>query len=124
MLTEVLEALRIKELGIYVDGTTGLGGHAEGILKSARRCTLVAMDSDELALQAAGERLRPLMSEGRRVHFVRDNFSNMKTAVNELGYEKVDGILLDLGVSTFQLKSEGRGFSFLKEEPLDMRMDM
>jgi len=123
MLTEVLEALKIKESGIYIDGTAGLGGHAEGILKNAQQCTLIAMDSDELAIQAARERLKPLMSERRKVHFVRDNFSNMKTAVNELGYEKVDGILLDLGVSTLQLKSEGGGFSFLKDEPPDMRMD-
>ncbi len=119
MLEEVLRMLNVKKSSVYIDGTVGLGGHAEGILKSVNgRCTLIGIDKDEDALKMAEKRL-----QGFDVYLVRDRFSNMDAVIRNLGYEKVDGILLDLGVSTLQLKSEGRGFSFLKDEPLDMRMD-
>ncbi len=119
MREEVLEALNIRGSGIYVDATVGLGGHAEGILQRASDCTLIGIDRDDRALAIARERL----SQYRNVHLARDRFSNMKDLANTLGYEGVDGIVLDAGVSTLHLKSEGSGFSFLKDEPLDMRMD-
>ncbi len=118
MLEEILELLKVKKSGIYVDATVGLGGHAEGILRRSEGCSLVGIDRDSEAIEGAGKRLK-----NYNVHLVRDRFSNMEAVVKDLGYEKVDGILLDLGVSSLQLKSEGRGFSFLKDEPLDMRMD-
>ncbi|MDP3296516.1 MAG: 16S rRNA (cytosine(1402)-N(4))-methyltransferase RsmH [Thermodesulfovibrionia bacterium] len=119
MLEEVLRMLKVKKSGVYVDGTVGLGGHAEGILKSVEGgCTLIGIDKDEEALKIAKERLK-----GFDVHLIRDRFPNTDAVISNLGYREVDGILLDLGVSTLQLKSEGRGFSFLKDEPLDMRMD-
>ncbi len=119
MLEEVLRMLNVKKSGVYIDGTVGLGGHAEGILKSINGgCTLIGIDKDEEALKIAEKKL-----QGFDVHLVRDRFSNMDAVIRGLGYERVDGILLDLGVSALQLKSEGRGFSFLKDELLDMRMD-
>ncbi len=113
-----MKALKVKKSGIYVDGTVGSGGHAECILQRAGGCTVVGVDRDDEALEIAKERLKDY-----DVHLVRDNFSNMEAVVKELGYKEVDGVLLDLGVSTLQLKAEGRGFSFLKDENLDMRMD-
>lgn len=118
MMEEVLEALRVKSDGVYVDATVGLGGHAEGILKKAQGCTVIGIDRDEEALKIAGERLK-----GYHVHLVRENFSRMKEIVKKEGYDSVDGIVLDAGVSALHLKAEGRGFSFLRDEPLDMRMD-
>ena len=119
LLREVVEMIRPKRDGIYVDATIGLGGHAEAILQSAGGCTLIGIDRDDMAIEAAKSRLK----EYRNTCFAKDRFSNMKTVVNSVGYERVNGILLDIGVSTLHLKSEGRGFSFLKDEPLDMRMD-
>jgi len=119
MREEVLEALKIRSSGIYVDATLGLGGHAEGILQQADTCTLIGIDRDDRAIAIAKERL----SAYPNAHFVRDSFANMKAAVNGLGYDRVDGIILDAGVSTLHLKSEGSGFSFLSDDPLDMRMD-
>ena len=120
MREEVLEALKIKSSGIYVDATLGPGGHSEGILQYADTCTLIGIDQDDRALAIAGERLAGY----RNVHLIKDNFSNMKEVVHGLGYGRVDGIILDAGVSTLQLKSEDRGFSFLSDGPLDMRMDL
>lgn len=117
---EVLEALNLKETGIYVDATVGLGGHAELILNNAKVGALIGIDRDEAAIESAKERLKGF----RNVYFAKESFSNIKAAVSSLGYGVVDGILLDIGVSTMQLKAEGRGFSFMKDEPLDMRMDM
>jgi 16S rRNA (cytosine1402-N4)-methyltransferase len=119
MLKEVTEMLQPQHDGIYIDATVGLGGHAEGILQFAHGCTLVGIDRDEEAIELTRERLKKYSN----VHLVKDNFSNMKSVANDLGFNKVDGIVLDAGVSTLHLKSEGRGFSFLKDEPLDMRMD-
>ena len=119
MREEVIENMALKESGIYVDATLGLGGHAEGILQNVSKCVLIGIDRDDEALKIAGERFKGY----ENVHFVRDSFSNIKSVVNSLGYNEVDGILLDLGFSTLQMKSDDRGFSFLKDEPLDMRMD-
>jgi len=119
MREEVIENLALKESGIYVDATLGLGGHAEGILQNASKCVLIGIDQDDEALKIAGERL----SGYTNVHFVRDSFSNIKSVVRSLGYDEVNGIIIDLGFSTLQMKSDDRGFSFLKDEPLDMRMD-
>lgn len=115
---EILEALMVKSDGVYVDATIGMGGHTESILQKAEGCTVIGIDRDEEALRMAKERLK-----SGHLHFVKDRFSNMKSAVNELGYDEVDGILLDIGVSTLHLKADGRGFSFMKDEALDMRMD-
>ncbi|MDO8281917.1 MAG: 16S rRNA (cytosine(1402)-N(4))-methyltransferase RsmH [Thermodesulfovibrionia bacterium] len=116
---EVLEGLNIKDSGIYVDATLGLGGHAELILQKAKVGALIGIDRDEAAIESARERLKDFSN----IYFAKESFSNIKAAVSSLGYETVDGILLDIGVSTMQLKAEGRGFSFMKDEPLDMRMD-
>jgi 16S rRNA (cytosine1402-N4)-methyltransferase len=118
MREDVLEALRVKENGVYVDATIGLGGHAEGIFRMADGCTVIGIDRDDSALEMTRRRLR-----GHHLHLVKDRFSNIKGVVDGLGYERVDGIILDIGVSTLHLKSDGRGFSFLKDDPLDMRMD-
>lgn len=119
MLGEVIEMLDPKDDGIYLDATLGLGGHAEGVLQRAGGCTMIGIDRDEAAIEMASERL----SGYSNVRLVRDSFSNMKAVVNALGYDKVNGIVLDAGVSMLHLRSEGRGFSFLRDEPLDMRMD-
>lgn len=119
MREEVIENMKLKNSGIYIDATVGLGGHAEGVLQSAKGCTLIGIDRDREALEMA--RLR--LTGYKNVHLVSDSFSNMASVVNTLGYRTVDGIILDLGVSTLQLKSGGRGFSFLEDERLDMRMD-
>ncbi len=130
MPAEVLEALRIKDSGVYVDATVGLGGHAEGILQRAEECILIGIDRDDKALEISGERLKETATrlsgsktKNYRIHLIRDSFSNIKAVVNGLGYIKVDGVLLDVGISALHLKAEGRGFSFLKDDPLDMRMD-
>lgn len=115
---EILEALMVKSDGVYVDATIGMGGHTEGILQKAEGCTVIGIDRDEEALEIAKERLKI-----GHLHLVKDRFSNIKSVVNSLGYNEVDGILLDIGVSTLHLKADGRGFSFMKDEPLDMRMD-
>lgn len=119
MREEVLEALELKSSGIYVDATLGLGGHAVGILQRTEGCTLIGIDRDESAIRIAKERLKGY----QKVYFVKEKFSNLKEVVNKLGYEKVDGIILDAGVSTLHLKAEDRGFSFMTDGPLDMRMD-
>ena len=118
MGAEILEALRVENKGVYIDATIGLGGHAEMIFQKAGGCTLIGIDRDSKALEIAGERLK-----GCNIHLVKEKYSNIRAVADGLGYRSVDGILIDAGVSTLQLKSEGRGFSFLKDEPLDMRMD-
>lgn len=120
MPDETIEQLNIREDGIYVDGTLGGGGHAFlacGKLKNGR---YIGIDQDEAAITAAGERLRCF---GDKVTIIRNNYCNMKAALSGLGIEKVDGILLDLGVSSYQLDTEDRGFSYRYDAPLDMRMD-
>lgn len=121
LLDETIEALRIRPEGIYVDGTLGGGGHsyhiAAGLTGKGR---LIGIDQDEAAIEAARERLKPY---GDRIVLIRDNYRNAVQAVHELGIERVDGILLDLGVSSYQLDNAERGFSYKYDTPLDMRMD-
>ena len=121
LLDECIESLNIKPDGIYVDGTAGGGGHSLEIVK---RLTdggrLVAIDRDDAAIAAATERLSDYLD---RVTFVRNNFSSAADVCRELGIERIDGILLDLGVSSYQLDTAERGFSHNNDAPLDMRMD-
>lgn len=121
MLNEVLEMLNIRNGGIYVDGTLGGGGHSEAILRaSAPDGILVGIDRDTEALTAAGERLAPF---GDRVRLAHSNFSEAAKVLDEMGIEKIDGCLLDLGVSSYQLDTAVRGFSYNHNAPLDMRMN-
>ena len=113
--------MNIKEDGVYVDGTLGGGGHSYEIAKRLTTGKLIGIDQDEDALRAAGERLQEF---GDKVTLVRSNYESMATVLKNLGIEKVDGIVLDLGVSSFQLDTPSRGFSYMDEdERLDMRMD-
>lgn len=121
LLGETIEQLNIKEDGVYVDGTLGGGGHSYEIAKRLTTGKLIGIDQDEEALRAAGERLQEF---GDKVTLVRSNYESMVTVLKDLGIEKVDGIVLDLGVSSFQLDTPSRGFSYMDEdERLDMRMD-
>ena len=120
LLDECIEALAIKENGIYVDGTAGGGGHSYEIAKRLGSGMLIAIDQDAAAIEAASNRLAPF---GDRVKVVRDNFSNLTSVCESLGIAKIDGLLLDLGVSSYQLDTAERGFSYMADAPLDMRMD-
>lgn len=121
LLQESIEALQIKKDGIYIDGTLGGGGHAEAILQKLQGGKLIGIDRDSDAIAAATERLAPF---GNSVIIINSNYEHMNSIVNELRYEEVDGILLDLGVSSYQLDEGSRGFSYMKEDArLDMRMD-
>ena len=121
MLDECLEGLNIKANGIYVDGTVGGAGHSIEIVKRlSENGRLICVDKDEDALKAAGERLAPYSD---RVTFIHDDYKNLVAELDSIGVGKVDGILLDLGVSSYQLDNAERGFSYMKDAPLDMRMD-
>ncbi|MDH3359354.1 MAG: 16S rRNA (cytosine(1402)-N(4))-methyltransferase RsmH [Desulfobulbaceae bacterium] len=121
LLPEVLEWLAPEDGGIYVDGNLGLGGHSAKILEAcAPEGKLIAFDWDAEAMAIAQERLACF---GDRVSFVRQNFAAVKDVLAELGIDKVNGLLLDLGLSSLQLDESGRGFTFKGSEPLDMRMD-
>ncbi len=121
LLGETIENLNIKPDGIYVDGTLGGGGHSFEI---AKRLTaggrLIGIDQDAAAIEAATKRLEPYSD---RVTIVRSNYSEMRQVLSDLGIEKVDGIVLDLGVSSYQLDTAERGFTYRVNAPLDMRMD-
>lgn len=120
MLEECIEGLHIKKDGIYVDGTLGGAGHSKEILKQLNNTgLLIGIDRDEEALKAAKENLR----EFRNVQYIHGNHDNIKFILEDIGIENVDGILLDLGVSSYQLDEINRGFSYLGENDLDMRMD-
>ena len=120
LLDEVLEHLNIREDGIYVDGTLGGAGHAGEVCKRLKGGTFVGIDQDADAIAVASERLAKFPF----AKVVRSNYSEMKTVLESLGIEKVSGILLDLGVSSYQLDTAERGFSYMEEDaPLDMRMD-
>ena len=120
MLAETIEELHIKPDGIYVDGTLGGGGHAFEVCKQLTTGHFYGIDQDDAAIVAAGERLSPF---GDKVTIIRNNYCNAKAALQELGVTGVDGIVLDLGVSSHQLDTEDRGFSYRYDAPLDMRMD-
>lgn len=120
MLDETIEELKVKPDGIYVDGTLGGGGHAYQVCRRLKTGRFIGIDQDDAAIQAAGERLQPF---GDLVTIVRSNYRNMKAVLEEYGVCRVDGILLDLGVSSHQLDTEDRGFSYRYDAPLDMRMD-
>lgn len=120
LLKETIDHLAIKPDGIYVDGTLGGGGHSEAILECLTTGTLIGIDQDRDALQAAGQRLERFRERFRPVH---SNFSQIATVLDQLGIEAVDGIVLDLGVSSYQLDTGERGFSYMQEGPLDMRMN-
>ena len=120
LLQECLDGLNIRPDGIYIDGTLGGAGHSSQIAKRLTTGRLIGIDRDPVALKAAGERLSPY---GDRVTLVHSNFCRMAEVVKELGLPGVDGILLDLGVSSPQLDEVSRGFSYMADAPLDMRMN-
>ena len=120
LLDECIEGLDIKPDGIYVDGTAGGGGHSYHIAERLTTGRLIAIDQDETAIAAATKRLEPFAD---RVTLVRSNFSNIENVCRDLGIEKIDGVLMDLGVSSYQLDTPERGFSYNADAPLDMRMD-
>lgn len=122
LLNETIENLNIKPDGIYVDGTLGGGGHAYQVAsRLSEKGRLIGIDQDADAIEAAGERLKEF---GDKITIIRSNYANMKEELHRIGVEKVDGIVLDLGVSSFQLDTPERGFTYRDENaPLDMRMD-
>ncbi len=120
LLDETIENLKIQPDGIYVDGTLGGGGHSYEIASRLHGGRLIGIDQDDAAIAAATERLAPFSD---KVTIVRSNYVNMKTVLEELGITSVDGILLDLGVSSYQLDTVERGFTYKVDTPLDMRMD-
>lgn len=120
MKKECIDNLNIKSDGIYVDGTIGLAGHSSVILSLIPDGYLYGFDQDDFAINKSEEKLSGI---GNNYKIIKDNFCNMKSRLNELGVEKVDGILLDLGVSSPQIDNKERGFSFMQDARLDMRMD-
>ena len=121
LLKESIDSLNIKEDGIYVDCTLGYAGHSSEILKRIKDGHLYAFDQDKIAIAAANEKLKNISSN---YTIIKSNFKDLKTKLNELGIEEVDGILFDLGVSSPQLDEDERGFSYHKDARLDMRMDL
>lgn len=115
-----MDALQIRPDGVYVDGTAGGGGHSSGIAQRLTSGRLLAIDRDADAVKAAGARLS---SFGERARVVRANFSELADVCREEGVDAIDGLLLDLGVSSYQLDNAERGFSYQADAPLDMRMD-
>lgn len=122
LLDECIESLSIKSNGTYLDGTLGGAGHSLEILKRLDKGTLVGIDQDEFAIETASERLRKVQSNAKIV-LIKGNFRNMAQLLRENGINGVDGILLDIGVSSHQLDEAQRGFSYKQDAPLDMRMD-
>ncbi len=121
LLYETVDSLNIRPDGIYVDGTLGGGGHAYEVCRRlGEHGRLIGIDQDEDAIRAAGQRLKAFAD---KVTIVRDNYRNIRSVLEQLGVEKVDGIYLDLGVSSYQLDTPERGFTYREDAPLDMRMD-
>lgn len=120
MLSETVDFLKVKDGGIYVDGTLGGGGHSLEILKRAKNVRLIGIDRDREALLAAENRLSDFKSQITLIHA---NFSNINSVLEELKIDKIDGMVLDLGVSSYQLDNSERGFSYISDAPLDMRMN-
>lgn len=117
---EILGPCLTEENAIFVDGTLGLGGHAEAFLKAFPNLTLIGIDRDQNALRLAAERLQPFES---RIHLVHATFDEIDKVISDLGFESVQAVLLDLGVSSMQLDEAERGFAYSFDAPLDMRMD-
>ena len=122
LLEQVLDGLQVRPDGVYIDGTVGAGGHAAAIIERAEGGRLLGLDVDPSALTIAAERLRPYIEQGR-VKLVRANFDRLDEVAQAEGFAQADGVLLDLGVSSMQLDTPERGFSFRAEGPLDMRLD-
>ena len=120
LLKESVEGLNINPAGTYVDGTMGGGGHSLEIVRRLTTGHLIGIDQDQEALNAAKERLKDYAD---KVTFVKDNFVNIHSILTDLGIEKVDGILLDIGISSYQIDNPERGFSYKEDGVLDMRMD-
>lgn len=120
LLKETIDGLNLKPDGIYVDGTLGRGGHSSEILKVATKGHLYCFDQDKQAIAESRERLEQI---GKNFTLINDNFENLKKDLNELGVEKVDGFLFDLGVSSVQFDESDRGFSYRYDARLDMRMN-
>ena len=121
LLQETVDGLNVKPDGIYVDGTLGGGGHSyEVCTRLGVKGSIIGIDQDEAAIEAASIRLKDF---GEKVTIVRSNYCDMRSRLHELGIDKVDGIMLDLGVSSYQLDTADRGFSYREDAPLDMRMD-
>ena len=120
LLEECIKYLNIKPDGIYVDGTLGMGGHSEAILQRLTTGRLISIDRDTYAIERATERLAPYAD---RLTIVHGNFRDLPEILDEQGVDLVDGMLFDLGVSSPQLDEGGRGFSYMVDAPLDMRMD-
>ena len=120
LLKETTEGLKIKPDGIYVDGTLGGGGHSYEIAKRLTSGRLIGIDQDMEAIEAAKKRLSEFEN---KITFVHNNYVNFGRVLDELGIEKADGILLDIGVSSYQIDNPERGFSYREDAPLDMRMD-
>ncbi len=123
LLEQTLIALCPKAGGRYLDGTLGLGGHSSSILQAAEGIELCALDRDGDALNLAKQRLQSTIDAGACVHFFHTHYSKFEAALDELGWDKLDGALIDIGVSSLHLDSAERGFSFNSDGPLDMRMD-
>lgn len=120
LLEETIDNLNINPNGIYVDGTLGGAGHSFEIVKRLNNGRLIGIDQDEAAIEAATEHLREFKD---KVTVIRSNYSNMKSLLENISITRVNGILLDLGVSSYQLDTPERGFSYREDAPLDMRMD-
>lgn len=121
LLKETIDGLKIRPEGTYVDGTLGGGGHSyEVCARLGEKGSIIGIDQDEAAIEAAGVRLKDF---GDKVTIIRSNYCNMKSLLREMGIDRVDGIILDLGVSSYQLDTAERGFSYREDAPLDMRMD-
>ena len=122
LLEETIEGLKIKPQGIYVDGTLGGGGHSGEIVKRLETGgRLIGIDQDEAAIKAAGEHLKEFED---KVTIIRSNYRNTRSVLSAIGITQIDGMMLDLGVSSYQLDTKERGFSYRFDTPLDMRMDL
>ena len=120
MLSETVDGLLVKPSGIYADGTLGGGGHSHEILSRAEEVRLIGIDQDKEANAAAIKRLEKFDGQ---VTYVNDNFRNVYSILDNLGIDEIDGMVLDLGVSSYQLDNKDRGFSYMQDAPLDMRMN-
>ena len=123
LLEEVIENLNLQEDGIYIDGTLGGAGHSTEIIKKLKNGILIGIDKDKEALEVSEKRLLEHKDKDTKLILVHDKYENIKNIISDLNIEKVDGILLDLGVSSYQLDVKERGFSYKEDGPLDMRMD-